>query len=164
MVKFMAKTIIHGGISNSVCFNLAEDWAPEAIQSAKKGLSTDSVFSQPPVSCASEVIKRMGGSDEEAVMVSGFAGGMGLSGNACGALGAAIWKTTINWCRKHPGETPPFFKNPDTQKVLKKFNDATGSEILCHKICGQSFNTIDDHSEFIKNGGCNKLMNMLVQS
>jgi len=42
------------------------------------------------MSCASEVVRRMGGRDEERVMVSGFAGGLGLSGNGRGALSAAI--------------------------------------------------------------------------
>ena len=58
----------------------------------KVGLSQPlSNFSQPALSCASEVVKKMGGSNEEIVIAAGFAGGFGLSGNACGALGAAIW-------------------------------------------------------------------------
>ena len=61
-----------------------------------------------PLSCASEVAGKMGASDEEMTMVAGFAGGIGLSGNACGALGAAIWMKTLAWCREHPGKTPPF--------------------------------------------------------
>jgi hypothetical protein len=42
----------------------------------------------------------MGASDEEMVLVAGFAGGMGLSDNACGALGAAIWMNTLAWNRE----------------------------------------------------------------
>ncbi len=34
----------------------------------------------------------------------------------------------------------------------------------CLKICGQRFATIDDHSEFIKNGGCSELIDALAQS
>ena len=44
----------------------------------------------------------MGGSADEAVMVAGFGGGMGLSGNACGALAAAVWMKGVAWCRTHP--------------------------------------------------------------
>ena len=38
MAGFMVKTMIKG-MDNSLCFNLAEKWAPEAIQAATKGLS-----------------------------------------------------------------------------------------------------------------------------
>jgi hypothetical protein len=164
LAKYMLK-IFFGGLENNICFNLAEQWAPEAIQSAREGLSQHQTgLPQLPISCASEVAKKMGASDEEMVTVAGFAGGMGLSGNACGALGAAIWMNTLTWCKKHPGKNPPFFHNPNTKKTLKAFKDATGSEFSCHKICGQRFMTIGEHTEFIKTGGCDTLMNVLAQS
>ncbi len=143
------------------CYTLAEKWAPEAIQSATEGLShpqTD--LPQLPISCASEVAKKMGASDEEMVMVAGFAGGLGLSGKACGALSAAIWMNTLAWCKKH---TKSAYSNPNATNTLKTFYGATDSKILCHKISGQRFKTIDNHTEFIKNGGCDKLINVLAQ-
>ena len=162
MAKLLLKTVI-GGFFYSPCFILAEKWTPEAIQSATEGLShTQTDYPQLPMSCASEVAKKMGASEEEMIMVAGFAGGMGLSGNACGALGAAIWMNTLTWIRKHPGETPPSFNQENTTKLLKAFYDATGSEHLCHKITGQYFKTINDHTEFIKNAGCDKLINVLA--
>lgn len=163
MEKFM-KTSFYD-IENSPCFNLAEEWAPEAIQSAKEGLShkqTD--VPQLPISCASEVAKKMGASDEEMVMVAGFAGGLGLSGNACGALGAAIWMKNLAWCRKHPGESLPYFDNPNTDATLEAFFGVTGTEILCREISRQCFKTIGDHTEYIKHGGCNKLIDVLAHS
>ncbi len=162
MMKFILKSL-PGGFNNFVCMNLAEKWAPEAIQSAKEGLSheqTDSV--QLPISCASEVAKKMGASDEEIVMVAGWAGGIGLSGNACGALGAAIWMNTLDWCRKHPGKSGDL--NPNSKEILKEFYAATGSDILCPKISGEYFKTIGDHTEFVQNGGCENLINVLAQS
>jgi len=104
----------------------------------------------------------MGASDAEMVMVAGFAGGLGLSGNACGALAAAIWMKTLAWCRKHPGKS--VYPNPIAKNMLKAFYDGTENKILCHKISGQNFKTIDDHTQFIKNGGCDKLINLLVHS
>ena len=161
--KFM-KTSFYD-IENSTCFNLAEKWAPEAIESAKEGLTRQQTsVSKQPLSCASEVAKKMGASDEEKVMVAGFAGGLGLSGNACGALSAAIWMKDLAWCRKHPGESPPYFGNPNTDATLEAFFGVTGSEILCQKIAGQCFKTISDHTEFIKNGGCHKLIDALARS
>jgi hypothetical protein len=164
MAKLMGLVILHGGLKNTPCFNLAEDWAPEAVQSANTGLSykhTD--LFKPTVCCASEVIRKMGGNDEEMVMVSGFAGGLGLKGHACGALAAAIWMNTLTWCKNHPGETPPLFK-PDKSDLLKAFYSATNSEILCQKISGQSFKTIDEHTAFIQKGGCDKLIHTLAIS
>ncbi len=145
-----------------VCVKLAEKWAPEAIRTATEGLSHEqNDLTQPPMSCASEVAKKMGASDEEMVMVSGFAGGLGLSGNACGALSAAIWMNTLDR-RRHPGRSAN--PNPDAKKTLKTFYDATDSEILCHKICRRRFKTIDDHTEFIKNGGCDELIDVLTRA
>ena len=165
MAKFMLKTVLHGGINNSICFNLVEKWAPEAIQSAIEGLSFKPAYvSQSPVSCASEVARKMGASDEEIVMVAGFAGGIGLSGNACGALGAAVWIKTLSWCRNNPSKSPPYFNNPEIKKTFEAFYSETNSEILCHKKCSRYFKTIDEHTEFIKNGGCENLINVLARS
>jgi hypothetical protein len=163
MAKYAVKSILCG-LENNLCFNLAEQWTPEAIQSAKEGLSRQQTdLPELPVSCASEVAKKMGASDEETVIVAGLAGGIGLNGNACGALGAAIWMNTLAWCRKHPGKAPPYFNNTYIKKTLKTFKDATGSEMLCHKICGRHFTSIGDHTEFIKTGGCEKLMGILAR-
>ena len=158
------------------CFNLAEKWAPEAIKSATEGLSHDKTdLPQLPISCASEVARKMGASDEEMLMVAGFAGGLGLSGNACGALSAAIWMNSLARYRK---QTDSDDKNkrihnkaeigrlayPAATDTLKAFCDATDSKMLCHEISGQYFKTIDDHTEFMKNGGCDKLINILARS
>ena len=158
MIKELAKALL-SGIVFSRCMNLAAKWAPEAIEAAKVGLSgkhTDLCA----VSCASELAKRMGASDEQTLAVAGFAGGMGLSGNACGALAAAIWLNTVRWCRTHPESTRHYF--PSAENTLTAFYNASGSEILCSKICGRSFKTIADHTAFIKNGGCDKLISALA--
>jgi hypothetical protein len=157
----LAKHIFSGRVLD--CFNLIEKWGPEAIQSARHGLSHGQV-NGPHLSCASEVAKKMGASDEEAVMVAGFAGGIGLSGNACGALSAAIWMKTLAWCREHPGKTPPMFKVPGTDLIFKAFYDATGTEILCHKIAKRSFSTPADHTTYLQCNGCTKLINSIAQA
>ena len=162
LVKFMIKTMAQG-MNNSQCFNLAEDWAPEAIQAGAEGLTNDQIeLNQKPISCASEVVKQMGGTEEEMLMVSGFAGGLGLSGEACGALGAAIWLKSLRWCQDNPGKTPPMFNNPIAKKYLKAFRAETDSCMLCKEITNQNFENINDHSEYIKNGGCKKLIHLLA--
>ena len=144
------------------CFTLAGKWAPEAVQAATEGLNERAETIQQPMSCASQVVKKMGGSKEEATMVSGFAGGLGLSGDACGALAAAIWMTTLEMVRKE--NYKPSFPDPVSERILNKFYDETDYKMECHEICRKRFKTIDDHSEFISNGGCDKLLNALAQS
>jgi Putative redox-active protein (C_GCAxxG_C_C) len=145
------------------CFKLAENWAPEAIEAAHAGLSlSDYKISEPTISCASETLKKMGASDEETIMVSGFAGGMGLSGDACGALAAAIWKTILELIKKD--EWKSTLQDPDSNKVLNRFFEASDYKMECQEICGKRFNSMEEHTEFIKNGGCEKLIEVLAQT
>ncbi|MEI7501602.1 MAG: C-GCAxxG-C-C family (seleno)protein, partial [Bacteroidota bacterium] len=135
MAIYMVKIVMQGFIY-SPCFNLIVKWTPEAIQSANKGLSEKTIQSQPCMSCATEVVKKMGATDEEAVMVAGFAGGIGLSGNACGALSATIWYKMLDWGAKNPGKTISYFNNQDAKTILRAFYIQTDSEMLCSRICG----------------------------
>ncbi|MFZ4464855.1 MAG: C-GCAxxG-C-C family (seleno)protein [Bacteroidales bacterium] len=160
---YMLKTIAQGFVF-SPCFNLIVKWTPEAIQAANEGLLDNIHYNEPCFSCSTELVKKMGATDEESVMVAGFAGGIGLSGNACGALGAAIWYKMLDWGKKNPGKSQSFLNNQDVKKILRTFYMQTDSEMLCNKICNRSFNTIDEHSDYIKSGGCNKLIEALSKS
>jgi len=145
------------------CFKLADKWAPEAIQSTTEGLSLDQTdLPGQPLSCASEVVRRMGGSDEEMVMVAGLAGGLGLSGNGCGALAAAVWMNTLARIREKTYKTS--FSDPVAEKILKAFYEASGYEMECRSISGKCFKTIDEHTEFLKNEGCAKLLDVLADT
>lgn len=157
----MAKYFFSGRFLH--CFNLAEKWAPEAVKSAMDGLSgIEKNDSEMCISCASEVAKKMGASKEEVVMVSGFAGGLGLSGAACGALAAAVWMKSLKWCREVAKKTS--MTNPYSKKSLDIFYKATNSKILCSEIIGREFKSIQDHTSFIKNGGCERLIETLSKS
>jgi hypothetical protein len=145
------------------CLNIAKNWAPEAIQSAEQRLpATNEKTQKQCVSCASEVARKMGAGDEETIMVAGLAGGMGLSGNACGALGAAVWIKSLSWFKNHPESKDMY--NPDAKTTLIKFYDTTNNEMLCQKICGRQFQSVDEHTKFVKNGGCSKLIEVLAHS
>ena len=145
------------------CYKLADKWAPEAIQAAIDGLSNEQTdLPKIPISCASEVVRNMGGSEEEMVMVAGFAGGLGLSGSGCGALSAAIWKTILELIKKDSWK--PSFSDPVSENILNKFYEATDYKMECHNICGIRFKTIDEHTKYIRSGGCDKLINILAQS
>ena len=161
MTKFMINTTLKG-MNNSHCFNLAEQWAPKAIETATYSLSQDITMSEPPSLCTAEVLKQMNANDEEIAMVAGFAGGLGLSGNACGALSAAIWKRMLDWCREHPDKSPPFFNNKIAKKILKTFNKTTENNMLCSDICGKTFKDLKAHSDYIKQGGCKALIKIMA--
>lgn len=157
----MAKYFFSGRFLH--CFNLADQWAPEAVKSAIESLSIKEILSTNEcMSCATEVAKKMGASNEEMIMVAGFAGGLGLSGSACGALSAAIWMKSLMWCRQEENKSP--LKNPYSKKTLNIFYQATNSNILCSDITGEHFKNIDEHTKFIKNGGCSQLIETLAKS
>ncbi|MFZ1730110.1 MAG: C-GCAxxG-C-C family protein [Bacteroidota bacterium] len=145
------------------CFRLAEDWTPEAIQSAKEGLSRAEGYApEQALSCASEVARRKGASDEQIAMVAGFAGGLGLSGNACGALSAAIWMNALEWGKTQTDKAS--YPQSEAQKTIEAYYEASDYEILCENICGRRFSSVDDHTAYVRDGGCNKLIEVLAQS
>lgn len=160
---YMAKTILQGFVY-SPCFKLIDKWTPEAIQAAKKGFEEKQISCKSCLSCASEVVKKMGGGEQESLIVAGLAGGIGLSGNGCGALSAAIWYKMLEWSKKNPGKNPAFFNNQDVKSVLRTFYIQTDSEMLCRKICGKQFETIEEHSEYIRSGGCKNIIEALANS
>jgi hypothetical protein len=66
--------------------------------------------------------------------------------------------------RNNPGKNPPYFNNPEAKKTLKSFREETNSEMLCRFITGKQFSSLEEHTEFIDNGGCSKLIDVLAQA
>ncbi|TPV96309.1 MAG: C_GCAxxG_C_C family protein [Myxococcales bacterium FL481] len=163
MVGLMFDTLRHG-MDNSPCFVLAENWTPEAIEAAHEGLDAPAHDHQRARSCASEVVNKMGGATDEAVMVAGFGGGLGLSGHACGALAAAMWMKGLSWSRAHPGKSPGPWTDTGDKNTLAVFSDMTSGEFSCAKICGRRFDSVDAHSQFVADGGCRELIEALARS
>ena len=101
------KMLLKGGPIG--CVRMAVGYAPEAYSEINTALSEIHIEApSPPVSCSAMLAQKMGVSDMHTVMAAGFAGGIGLSGGACGALGAAIWIIGMN--------------NPE-EKGFKKMNN-----------------------------------------
>jgi hypothetical protein len=158
--KSFAKYMLSGKFV--ACFKLAGKWAPEALEAAKEGLSEkESGLPPETLSCASELIRKCGGSEKEITMVAGFAGGLGLSGSGCGALAAALWKNALVTNRKEDEKEASF--DPHTNPVLQVFYEETDYEIECRNICGKNFESLEDHSKFVRNGGCRKLIHLLAK-
>jgi len=157
----MAKYMLTGKFIS--CYRLADKWAPEAIRVAKEGLSAEKItYVQKPKSCTSEIAKKMGASQEQMLTVAGLAGGLGLSGNACGALATAIWIKMMAWYEENPKKSP--ISNPLANNIVESFLAETDYEFLCSEICGKRFNSIDEHTEYVNGGGCEKLLNVLAES
>jgi len=152
------------GMMNSPCFVLADAWAPEAIAAAREGLDAHPEHELPPASCASEVVHAMGGTPEEAVMVAGFGGGMGLRGGGCGALAAAIWMKGVQWSRAPPDDVQSYGTKTGDKAVLKAFLRATEGSYECHEICGRRFGSIDEHSRYVAEGGCRSLIEAVASA
>jgi hypothetical protein len=145
------------------CFKLAGRWAPEALQAAREGLEKPGEdVPADTTSCASEVVRLMGASEEEALMVAGFAGGLGLSGNGCGALAAAVWMNALIHNREQDGNYASF--DPANNQTLQTFFEETDYELECSKICGRTFDSPVDHTDFLKEGGCQKLIRVLANT
>jgi len=151
--------LIKGGTIG--CFRMASWYAPLAFDEINSALSEEvSEAPSPPVSCASQPARKMGESDMHAVMASGLAGGIGLCGGACGALGAAIWILGMKVGKEKSGKIE--FKDPRTQEVIDRFLKHTDFQFECSEIVGRKFKDVDEHADYLREGGCSELIEALA--
>lgn len=156
IVRFLIKS----GVTGS-CFGMAARYAPVAFSEINTALAGSPVEAPvPPVSCAALLAQKMGASDMHTVMAAGFAGGIGLCGGACGALGAAIWLIEMN-CAKGGGKIE--YKSPRALAVIDKFLKCTGYEFECSAIVGRKFEDVGDHAAYLCAGGCSKIIEVLAE-
>ena len=143
------------------CISMAGWYAPLVFDEIDAAL-TDEVADVPssPVSCAAMVAEKMGGSEMHAVMASGLAGGVGLCGGGCGALGAAIWMLGMKIGREETHGVDS--KDPRFQEIIDRFVQYTGDRFECSEIVGRKFEDVNEHAEYLRAGGCQELMEVLV--
>lgn len=145
------------------CLRMAARYAPAAYSEINAVLSEKDIETPPPpVSCAALLAKKMGVSDMHTVMAAGFAGGIGLSGGACGALGAAIWITGMR--RLKDGDGKISYNDPRALEVIDRFIKCTDYEFECSKIVGRKFESVGDHAGYLCHGGCSKIIEVLAAS
>ena len=143
------------------CLRMAANYAPEAFREINTALAEEHLPAlSPPVSCASLVAQKRGMSDLHTVMVAGFAGGIGLCGGACGALGAAIWIVGMNSLKERGGRID--LKNRRVIAVIDRFMKSTDFEFECSEIVGRRFESINDHAAYLREGGCSKIIDVLA--
>jgi hypothetical protein len=152
---FLAK----GGVIR--CFHRAGKFGPPAYDTIAAAFAEDLTDTPAaPVSCAAVLARRMGASDETAIKVCGLAGGIGLCGGACGALGAAIWIRALN--QLESGVEKIEFKDRSALDLINRFLKCTNYEFECPKIVGRKFESVSDHAGYVCNGGCAKIIDVLV--
>ena len=155
----IAKFFIKGQLVS--CVRMAAEYAPVAFSQINTSLSENRVDApSSPVSCSAMLAFKMGASDIHAVMAAGLAGGIGLSGGACGALGAALWITEMNGLKQGAGTIE--LDNPRVHAVVDRFMKCTDYEFECSKIAGRRFEDISDHAGYLRDGGCSKIMEALA--
>lgn len=135
-------------------------YAPEAHRKINEALAEERPETGcNSASCAAKLARKMGASDLHVTMASGFAGGIGLSGGACGALGAAIWITGMQG--RDAGESNKVI-NARIEKLMERFGQASDYEFECSEIVGRKFESMDDHADHVREGGCSAIVDALA--
>ncbi len=156
--RMIVRFLLRSGTRGS-CFGMAARYAPAAFGEINASLRENHIEASPaPVSCSAMVAQKLGASGMHTVMAAGFAGGIGLSGGACGALGAAIW---INGSNILKGGGKLTYKAPYAHDAVERFTKCTGHEFECSKIVRRKFESIDDHASYLRDGGCSKIIQVL---
>jgi hypothetical protein len=142
------------------CFRMAARYAPVAYSEIDFALSENHfVAPSPRVSCTAMLAQKMGLSEMHVVMAAGLAGGIGFSGGACGALGAAIWIKGMN----HTTEPIGFsFTNSWVAEIIERFLESSDYEFECSKIIGRKFENVIDHADYLYEGGCAEIIEALA--
>jgi hypothetical protein len=146
-----------------LCFGTTATYAQAAyseIAATSAPPSTD-VPADHPVSCTALLARKLGRPDEQAVMTAGLAGGIGLSGGACGALGAAVWFLAMN----HHGaaaDGSATLTLPGAEALVERLLQSSNYEFECAKIVGRTFESAADHAQYVREGGCTAVLEALA--
>jgi hypothetical protein len=138
------------------CFRMAARYAPVAFAEIRATPGAEQADAPPgPVSCSALMASKLGASEQHAVMAAGFAGGVGLSGGACGALGAAIWLDAMGAAGDYRA------RERRAARIVERFLEASGHAFECSEIVGREFADVADHAAHLRGGGCAKVLEAL---
>lgn len=145
------------------CFRMAARFAPVAKAEIDAALAAEvpDVAEVPdakaaPVSCAAVLARRMGASEAHQVMAAGFAGGVGLCGGGCGALGAAVWLRSLRGSGGYPA------LEKAAAGTIDRFRAAARGQFECAAIAGRTFESVRDHGVYLGEGGCGAILDALA--
>lgn len=146
---------LKGGVVR--CFSMTAGYARAAFEVIRTA-DFETLLPEPPFSCAALLAQKIGSSNLHATMVAGFAGGIGLSGGACGALGAAVWFLSM----KNRSDAKTDLYSPEVMDLIDRFVEISEVKFECSEIAGRKFHTISDHADYLRDGGCSKIIEALA--
>jgi hypothetical protein len=106
------------------------------------------------------------------VVVAGLAGGLGLTGNACGALAATVFALTLKYFIERNKPKHSLIRSnlqglqlwdgwlDPSREVLRRFKERFGTK-LCSRITGTTFEDNDSLYDFLQKGNCNRVVSAL---
>lgn len=163
----------------SLCGRLHIKWASQAHEIIEKAFIefNENRSKKNCANCAVATLKKLGPSFgmsvEDATVVAGLAGGVGLLGNVCGALAAGVFALSAAPYLRQTQESRDSqirgalqelwgsaYQGPAKQ-LQQDFNERF-SEVTCSKIVGRKFLDIDDHANFISEGGCKEVIEFVT--
>lgn len=147
------------------CFRRAGRFGPRAYAEVQSSLGRPIGAASPgPASCAAVLLRKMGASDLHVVMAAGLAGGIGLSGGGCGALGAAIWVIAMDALNAGGDAWGSRAFRARTDDLINRFLRCSSYEFECSAIVGREFESPDDHADYLEQGGCAQIIDVLAAS
>lgn len=159
LMRQVLKFFVKGG--PIVCFRMVSRYATAAFNEIKGAYSENPLeIPAAPLSCTAMLAQKMGASEMHATMAAGLAGGIGLCGGGCGALATAVWIIGMNCANE--GIQSSDFENPRAQAALESFLKSSDYEFECAKIAGRKFESIDEHAQYLHQGGCAKIIEALA--
>ena len=54
------------------------------------------------------------------------------------------------------------FENPRATDAIDRFVECTDCEFECSKIVGRKFESVGDHADYLRNGGCAEIIEALA--
>jgi hypothetical protein len=159
MVKYF---LLKGGSIG--CFRMASHYAPLAYDAIEESLAVEvKNIPSTPFSCTALLAKQAGASEKHQTMSAGLAGGIGLAGEACGALGTAVWIKAMQLKRENPDID--LWKDETFgawfESTVEIFLAASEYEFECADIVGKKFENVSDHAEYLQQGGCSRIIEAL---
>lgn len=157
-VKGVLKFLIKGGPIR--CFTLAGKYSQDVYAELNETYSEEhGVPTSEAVSCTSLLAKKLGATEKQITMAAGLAGGIGFSGEACGALGLVVWLEAM----KRPEEEVGFdVSGTYIGALTEKFLKSSDYVFECSEIVGRKFKSIEDHAEYVCSGGCSQIIEAMA--
>lgn len=156
--KLVRYFLLQGGTAR--CMRMAARYAPHARETIRTAVAKPADGpSAGPVSCAALLAARVGATPQQIIMAAGFAGGIGLCGGACGALGAAVWLQSLR--TDIPEGQRAEYNTPAVQALIEAFLESSDYQFECRAITGLTFHDAAEHAAFIREGGCARIIDAL---